>query len=110
MSKTGYFEHWEREHLGENSKQSIFSKTIESYNKSIEQGNYSLGFLISSSLLEDRIKSLWVLVEWRALSEKLRPDCFRPNYGFPFLSILNEKGGHRKMMKIRSKKSQKSWI
>jgi len=73
MSKTGYFEHWEREHLGENSKQSIFSKTIESYNKSIEQGNYSLGFLISSSLLEDRIKSLWVLVEWKQRMKSLFP-------------------------------------
>jgi hypothetical protein len=72
-TKTGYFEHWEREHLGDTSKQSVFSKTIESYNKSIEQGNYPLGFLISSSLLEDRIKSLWVIVEWYRRTKSLFP-------------------------------------
>jgi len=72
-TKTGYFEHWEREHLVGSSKQSVFSQTIESYNQSIEQGNYSLGFLISSSLLEDRIKSLWVIVEWYRRSKGLFP-------------------------------------
>lgn len=74
MSKTGYFEHWEREHLGGNSKNSAFKRTIESYNQSIEQGNYSLGFLISSSLLDDRIKSLWVLVEWNRRMKLIFPN------------------------------------
>ena len=73
MSKTGYFEHWEREHLGNSGKYSVFKSTIESYNKSIVDENYSLGFLISSSLLEDRIKSIWVLVEWKRRMSELHP-------------------------------------
>ena len=73
MSKTGYFEHWEREHLGSLGKYSVFKSTIESYNKSIEDGNYPLGFLIASSLLEDRIKSVWVIVEWKRRGTKPTP-------------------------------------
>lgn len=65
MSKTGYFEHWVRDYLSNEEKRSVFQKTIESYNQSIKEKNYSLGFLIASSLLEDRIKSCYVLIEWR---------------------------------------------
>ena len=73
MSKTGYFEHWEREHLGNSGKYSVFKSTIESYNKSIVDENYSLGFLISSSLLEDRIKSIWILVELKRVGSRPSP-------------------------------------
>lgn len=74
MSKTGYFEHWEREHLGSIGKYSVFKSTIESYNKSLEDGNYPLGFLIASSLLEDRIKSVWVIVEGQRYAKNLKTD------------------------------------
>lgn len=61
----GYTENWSREFGTPNSKHSVFKKAINSYNQSMKDENYPLAFLISGSLLEDRIRACYFMIEWR---------------------------------------------